>query len=267
MRIRNLRADEIEVRVQSVKEKGFILLLYKDARADMAILDETFGALGWQRRHEVIAGNLFCTISIWDSEKQQWVEKQDVGVESNTQKEKGQASDAFKRAAVNIGIGRELYTAPFIWVTALKDEIKQGKQNNLQVFTKFKVKEIEYNENREISKLVIVDDKGIQRFPNNYQQDKSTKAPPIERNAMQDALSQTRVKHDIATPPIQTLDPNGTITEEKQKLLFSTARKDENLVKFVISNKGYEATKDILNKDFQSILTEIVDMVKQNLPK
>jgi hypothetical protein len=121
---RNLRADEIEVRVQSIKTdksgncKGAILLLYKNARVDMDILDETFGKLNWQRTHEFKDGKLYCTVSVWDAEKQQWISREDVGTESNTEAEKGQASDSFKRANVNFGIGRELYTSPFIYVKA-----------------------------------------------------------------------------------------------------------------------------------------------------
>lgn len=114
--IRTLLADEIECRVGTINEKGCTLLLYKDARVDMRLLDEFFGPTNWKRSHELINGNLFCTVSIWDNEKKEWVSKQDVGTESNTEKEKGQASDAFKRACFNWGIGRELYSAPFIWI-------------------------------------------------------------------------------------------------------------------------------------------------------
>lgn len=125
MTIRKLKAEEIEVRLLSIKENGYCVLLYKDARADMRILDETFGIFGWQRKHELINGNLFCTVSILDRETNTWINKQDVGVESFSEKEKGQASDSFKRACTNIGIGRELYTAPFIWIKALDGEIKK----------------------------------------------------------------------------------------------------------------------------------------------
>jgi hypothetical protein len=104
MKFRPLTASEIDCRVSTINEKGLTLLLYKDARVDMNILDEKFGVTGWQRKHEVIGGNLYCTVSIWDAEKQQWISKQDVGVESYTEKEKGQASDSFKRACFNIGI-------------------------------------------------------------------------------------------------------------------------------------------------------------------
>lgn len=113
---RNLKASEIEVRVQSQTKSGLILLLYKNARVDMDILDETYGKYGWQRKHEFKDGRLYCTVSVWDAEKQQWISREDVGTESNTEAEKGQASDSFKRACVNFGSGRELYTSPFIFV-------------------------------------------------------------------------------------------------------------------------------------------------------
>lgn len=154
--IRLLRADEIDVRVQSVKDSGGVFLLYKDARCDMRILDETFGITGWQRSHDVVNGNLFCTVEIWDSEKNMWIRKQDVGTESNTEKEKGEASDSFKRACFNIGIGRELYTSPFIWITQLSGE-------NLK-YAKFHVSHIKYNDIREIIELDISDEKGNIRF-------------------------------------------------------------------------------------------------------
>ena len=116
MKFRKLRADEVEARVAQVKNNGFSLLLYKDARVDQNILDETVGAENWERKHEMIGGNLYCTVSIWNEARGAWVSKQDVGTESKTEAEKGQASDSFKRACFNWGIGRELYTAPFIWI-------------------------------------------------------------------------------------------------------------------------------------------------------
>lgn len=115
-KFRDLRADEIECRVQQAKEKGVSLLLYKNARCDQAILDETVGPMNWQRHH--CRDNANCIVSIWDEEKKQWIEKEDTGTESNTEAQKGLASDSFKRACFNWGIGRELYTAPFIWIKA-----------------------------------------------------------------------------------------------------------------------------------------------------
>ena len=146
LRFRDLKADEIDVRIASVKEKGITLLLYKDARCDMNILDETVGAFNWQRTHS--RDNANCTVSIWDSAKEQWISKEDVGTESNTEAQKGLASDSFKRACFNWGIGRELYTAPFIWVGA-------GKFNDK--YDKFSVAEITITD-KKITALSIRND-------------------------------------------------------------------------------------------------------------
>ena len=151
MEFRLLKADEIDVRIAMVKANGISLLLYKDARCDMNILDETVGPANWQRSHEVVNGNLFCNVSIKCGDE--WITKQDVGTESYTEKEKGQASDSFKRACFNWGLGRELYTAPFIWVNAGDCTISNNK-----CYDRFYVKEIGYN-NRKISYLVIANSK------------------------------------------------------------------------------------------------------------
>lgn len=141
---RALRADEIEVRVATCSERGVSLLLYKDARCDQNILDETVGAMNWQRSHS--RDNKNCTVSIWDSDKLMWVSKEDTGTESNTEAEKGLASDSFKRACFNWGIGRELYTAPFIWLRAedgtcqIKEHPRTGKPTCYDKFTVEKIK-------------------------------------------------------------------------------------------------------------------------------
>lgn len=161
--IRLLKADEIECRVSAINEKGLSLLLYKDARVDQKILDETFGAFGWKRSHQCIDGNLYCTVEIFDKESGQWVAKQDVGTTGYTEKEKSQASDSFKRACFNWGIGRELYTAPFIWITADKVAIRskesQNKEKRYYCNERFSVSSIQYSDDREITALVIVNDK------------------------------------------------------------------------------------------------------------
>lgn len=154
--IRLLTEREIEVRINQVKEDKVQLLLYKNARTDMDILDETFGPMNWQRHHT--RDNANCIISIYDEDKGCWVDKEDVGTESNTEAQKGLASDSFKRAGVNWGIGRELYTAPPIWVYAPNCTIKQnGKFFNCYDY--FEVKEIGYNDQREINRLVIINSK------------------------------------------------------------------------------------------------------------
>lgn len=157
--IRLLRADEIECRVGTISEKGLSLLLYKDARADMKILDETYGSNGWKRTHVSIDGSLFCIVDIWDDTKKEWVSKMDVGSESFSEKEKGKASDSFKRACVSVGIGRELYTSPFIWVSAQKCKIEK-KGDKFYTYDRFKVQSITYNENREITGIVILNQDG-----------------------------------------------------------------------------------------------------------
>lgn len=170
MNFRKLRADEIDVRVGVVSKegKGVALLLYKDARCDMSILDETVGALNWTRKH--LRDNANCIVSIWDKDKSEWIGKEDTGTESNTEKEKGLASDSFKRACFNWGIGRELYTAPLIWISSDKCNIKPYG-NGYTCRDRFNVKEIDYNDNK-ISRLVI----GL-KGTTVYQYDENATAP------------------------------------------------------------------------------------------
>jgi hypothetical protein len=158
LKFRDLTKDEIDCRIQSVHKsgKGLVLLLYKDARVDQNILDETVGPENWQREHYECKGNLFCrvgidtTYTLDDLLQPRWVWKADCGTESNTEAQKGEASDSFKRACFNWGIGRELYTAPFIWIPAAKCNIENGK-----CFDKFVVEKIKI-ENKEIVGLSIL---------------------------------------------------------------------------------------------------------------
>ena len=150
-KFRDLKADEIDCRVSQINEKGLSLLLYKDARVDMDILDETVGPMNWKRTHT--RDNANCIIEIWDEEKKQWIGKEDTGTESFTEKEKGLASDSFKRAGFNWGIGRELYTAPFIYIPIMnvKDEANfelKDKNGKKTTNTKFYVEAIEITDNR-----------------------------------------------------------------------------------------------------------------------
>ena len=220
MDIRLLKASEIECRVGSVKNNGMSLLLYKDARADMKILDETFGFDGWKREHQLIDGKLFCTVSIWSDKRGEWITKQDVGTESNAEKEKGQASDAFKRACVNFGIGRELYTSPFIWV------------KGYEKYEKFNVKEIGYNEDREINYLVITDSKGNECFKFG----KKTK--------------QNIKNKDVAIDAI--------IDDEQKKELFLVAKGlDTKIVKEILYSFGFENSSEITKKEFKNVCDSI----------
>ena len=158
--IRTLKANEIECRIGTINKdgKGLTLLLYKDARCDMNVLDETFGSLNWKREHS--RDNANCIVSIWDESKKEWVSKEDTGSESNTEAEKGLASDSFKRACVNWGIGRELYSSPFIWIGSDKCNITQNPVNKKYAcYDKFRVTNFHCDENREIDGLVIINEK------------------------------------------------------------------------------------------------------------
>ena len=171
--IRLLSKEDIDVRVaqtniynnngqQVVKVN---LLLYKNARVDMKILDELFTPMGWKRTHKLIGDRLYCQVEVWDAEKKEWICKEDVGVESNTEAEKGQASDSFKRACVNWGIGRELYTAPRISIELNDKEYTRDQQGKIRVWASFSVKSIDYDtKTRTIISLEIQDRFGNVRF-------------------------------------------------------------------------------------------------------
>lgn len=169
MEFRKLKAEEIDCRVSQIASNYCTLLLYKDARVDQNILDETVGAMNWQKRY--VRDNANCIVGIWDNEKQQWVEKEDTGTESFSEAEKGLASDSFKRACFNWGIGRELYTAPSIIFFPRKDMVSKGqegeffpyKEDKYTTKTRFYVDFIDYEGNN-ISDLVIRDHKGNIRF-------------------------------------------------------------------------------------------------------
>ena len=167
--IRLLSKEDIEVRIaQTLAGNNKVrvnLLLYKNARVDMKIMDELFTPMGWKRSHKMIGDRLYCQVEVWDAEKKEWICKEDVGVESNTEAEKGQASDSFKRACVNWGIGRELYTAPRIVVELRENEYTKDQNNRIKVWAKFSVKSIGYDtKSRTITSLVIQDMFGNERY-------------------------------------------------------------------------------------------------------
>lgn len=175
-KIRPLRADEIEVRVASITGKGYQLILYKNSRCDKRILDEVFGPMYWKSEYREIKGNLYCTISVWNDDLKQWISKEDCGTESNKEKEKGEASDAFKRAATAWGIGRELYTRLFIWVKGGTQQrvnskgeqvVKNGKPQweLVNPYMQWHVGKIDIDETTErIIGVTIEDDNGVQVF-------------------------------------------------------------------------------------------------------
>jgi len=198
---RRLKTSEIEVRIGQVfKEQQAVgLLLYKDARCDMNILDEIVGAMNWQREHYQVKDSLFCRVGIKVGDE--WVWKADCGVESNTEAQKGEASDSFKRACVNWGIGRELYTAPFIYVPLSSDEWRNGYPR-----INISVSQIEYDKDKaEIVGLELVDKQGVIRY--SYGTCRRQDAPKTTRKATPKAAPKEQT--------ITELGAMGEITLEK----------------------------------------------------
>lgn len=159
---RALRPDEVECRIGTVSKqgKGLSLLLYKDARCDARILDETVGPENWQCEFYECKGTLFCKVGILvdrDEQFHEWVWKDDAGSPSDMEAKKGEASDAFKRACFKWCIGRELYTAPFIWVNA-SDCNMVDRNGKWQCYDTFSVTEMTVEEGR-ITRLTVVNDK------------------------------------------------------------------------------------------------------------
>lgn len=215
MEFRKLNADEIDVRIGTSKKNdnkeivGASYLLYKDARVDMTLLDEEVGAMNWQRKHEFKEGKLYCSVGIYDEDKEQWIWKEDVGTESMSEAEKGQASDSFKRACFNWGIGRELYTAPFIWINALpKEDLARVRMS---------VREIQYNGN-EISKLIIVDNNGSVRY-------KYDANPKVDNKVISQELEREMKSLNMTISMIATYlgkNENEVTVEEVKKLITKT---------------------------------------------
>jgi hypothetical protein len=160
-----LSIDQVEFRVQSINKGGYAtLLVYKDARADQQRLDDAVGPLNWQRRHT--GGNHNCIVSIWCDKKKEWVSKEDTGTESNAEAAKGLASDSFKRACFNWGIGRELYNYPLISIRLNDNEVDKSGAKAKSTWD-FKLKEwVWYSEfdGKKITFLAAKDNHGKVRF-------------------------------------------------------------------------------------------------------
>jgi len=156
---------DIEFRVQNINKGGYCTILaYKDARVDMNRLDDVCTPLNWKREH--LNNNANCIVSIWDESKKQWISKEDTGTESFTEKAKGLASDSFKRACFNWGIGRELYDYPVISVKLKADEF-EVKDGRAKATWNLKLKEwiwfSQFTENT-LSYLACKDQDGKKRF-------------------------------------------------------------------------------------------------------
>lgn len=202
-----LTPADVELRVSQLQQTTYgyyvNLLCYKDARCDMKVLDTVFGPMNWTRTHEVINGNLFCTVSIWDEDKKQWIAKQDVGVESNTEAAKGQASDSFKRACTNVGIGRELYEAPEIRFKLNDTEVSMGANGKPKTYSKFHVGIMNYNkELGRFTEFTVLDSDGNLRF----------ELKPEYRNeaSFSSSAPPSRTQEQRAVPPTSPVFTSGS---------------------------------------------------------
>lgn len=239
-KFRTLNADEVELRVSQAgrTKDGRVwaqYLIYKDARVDQRILDETVGAERWQKTYDVIDGNLYCTVSIWNEELKTWVGKQDVGTESFTEKEKGQASDAFKRACFNWGIGRELYTAPKdLYIDLLEGEFGERDGKIIPKNRLFSVSEMVVADGK-ITKLVVVDQRGNERFS----------FPKVGRKT----IAKPAAKPAVATANVERVHP----TEGQLNALAKRIANGENLtdkiqVTFLMSQQEWMKLDDLIKQ-------------------
>jgi len=238
-----LTADQIEVKVKKVTNGGALLLLYKTARTDYDILDEVLGPDGWKVEYGEIKGNLYCTLSIWSEARGEWISKQNCGTESREDGEgnekKGEASDAMKRAGVTLGIGRELYTSPVIYVS-VPTKPKGNGYELADRYQTFDVREIDYDDARRINKLVIVDNNGavVFTFPRGAKTQPTTPPPaaPTTQQANQAPRTSAAKLSGMATPfqvkTIMETAPTDVIEAMKQtyggvgfpKLTFARAK-------------------------------------------
>ena len=251
-KIRKLTADEIECRVAQVGAKGVSLLLYKTARTDRAILDETFSDL-WQNDFKLIDGKMYGGIGIYNKELKEWLWRWDCGTESNTEAEKGQASDCFKRAGFKWGIGVELYTAPFIFVQVETVKDERGKYQMKDRFLKFVVQHIAYK-NDEISELVIVDEKGNQWFAwkekgaVEKKPAKQSKEKPDEKEQEPPKCLLTLSKFREKLEKIKDGSIDLSKEENQKKIQFVSDLKDS------LISAGYDEAAELLEKDFNKKL-------------
>ena len=215
---RSLRPDEVDVRPSQIKETGgqtkVDLLLYQDARCGQNILDESVGTLNWQKKYEYVGSLLFCLIGIRNPETGEWIWKSDVGSESNVEKEKGLASDCFKRACVSWGIGRELYSTPKISIPCTDKDIWKKDGKNILTQT-FQVGEMEVSSQKEITYLTILDKWGNERFS------WGKKRESIPAKARSQALARLAAGEDIW----QKLRDTFIIDEDQMRTELSNLKK------------------------------------------
>ena len=258
LNFRLLRADEIDARVSQVTAKSVMLLLYKDARCDMNILDETVGPLNWKREH--VRENANCIVSIWDGEKEQWVTKEDTGTESNTEAEKGLASDSFKRACVNWGIGRELYTAPNLFFPIDKTGAYKDQSGKARCYDRFIVEEIEYN-GRSISYVRIqdVNTRATMEVGKRQAAEKTVSAPNRHKNSAEASKTASNPAPVVKDDKTTALDYRQAFLD-KIKGCFEDKDTCNRVYKTIIDKLGVKSTKDMTMEQMTQAMAMVDEM-------
>lgn len=235
--------EQVDFRIQSISKNGWATMLaYKDARVDMDRLDAVIGKLDWQRLHEKIDGANYCKVGIWDREREQWIWKQDVGTPSTFDAVKGEASDAFKRACFNWGIGRELYDYPLLLIELNQDEFYMDGEKAKESYN-LKLKDWTWHSKRSeqddngkttIIELKAIDDNGNERF--SYPRGKG---PAASQQSSQPQQSSSGSSQSDDKPWYNSLK------EEKANLqaMVNKGAKPEELVKHL--RKTYKVSKDV----------------------
>lgn len=162
-----LDAEDIEVKLNpGTQETGFEVVLYKSGTIDAIMLDRVFGPMGWKKSNETIlrpdnTEKLTCTISVWNDKSGEWISKDGVGTNTDWEAEKGQETDAMKRAGFQWGIGRELkYHMPklFFPYDGCKSCFEYGEdaQNRPLFITrdKFIVEQVIYDDEESVSRRI-----------------------------------------------------------------------------------------------------------------
>lgn len=248
--IRLLTKDEIEVKVKQVFAKGAVALLYKTSRTDMNVLDETFGPSNWTNDYRDIDGVLYCGIGAREDESKPFVWKWSNGIESRKDDEgnevKGEASDALKRAGFLWGIGRELYSAPFTWLDVETVKNEKGKYDLADKKARFYVDAIEYDSNRKICLLRIIDQTGAKVF---FWKDKKTgDDAPYYKNKKDDCSDLPFDLHGKK----EMKRPDGMVDEAVIADIYATGAK-----------AGYDkedifaGVKDLFGKDYPEDMTVV----------
>ncbi len=220
---------EIQVRVQQVSKSGNALcLLYKDSRYDMEALDAEYGKKNWQNHFRMVGEILICDIEVWDEEKKSWVHKENAGNETHVGEDKGYASDALKRAGTNWGVGRELYSAPDIWIKLEREEVGSSKNGSFFCRQKFYVQNIGYNEANKISFLQISDSNNRERFSWSIGVNLPIAVPDEPAVA---AMRDEAIKKVIAA------EGEGFTPEWKAKVMKGIPKYDEPTLKRLINEK------------------------------